>query len=313
MRIRNTDIGPGHPVYIIAEAGSNHAGRLDLAHELLDIASRAGANAIKYQLWEPRDIIVGGLVDHKFGDIKNWLADLRKHAHDVDLDFIVTPFSGRAVVDLWEYVDAWKIASFEAECDWVKMVLADERPKFISLGQTDDATWKRYYATLTCKNVIPCHCVSKYPTPFEEAGLSRLHRMGPIRGYSSHTSGWSDVLAARAMGALVIEKHFRLAQQPDAPDNLDHSLPPHHLNMMIRDLREIDAAMLYRGEFIPSEPPAGRIVHGVKPCSTSLSSEQESTAPATPPTSPVPPTLLDSPSEDFSGEMNMLLEGSPGC
>ena len=260
--------------FIISEIGSNHAGSKDLALQLIDIAAAAGATAVKFQLWKPEDIsYVPERIDPKFGNIEPWLPDLVERAHHFKMAFICTPFSTHAVEVLWDYVDAWKIASFESQTNLMNLVGKDhKRMKIVSLGQVDEnqrrAIMRRWTRN---KQWAWLHCVSRYPARDVEAALWRCRLLAESRipwGYSSHTDNWFDVTLAVAMGAKIIEKHMRLqaSEQPDAPDNLDHALTPVKFEMMVRDIRRAEQVVQYgptaHREFTPAPPDYGRKLQG---------------------------------------------------
>lgn len=270
MRIRTTEIGSDQPVYVIGEAGSNHAGFLDDARRLIDVASDAGCNAVKFQCWRPEDISKRpDTIERRFGDISDWLPTLAAHAHSRDLDFIVSVFSEWAVNVCSGHVDAWKVASFEPYCTFVDRLSDDRRrPKIVSFGQLTPRDQRKMMHRRRSRDLWAwLHCTSLYPTPYAKTAISRLAHMCAknfterVIGYSSHTAGFVDVIAAAAVGAMIVEKHFRLdaANQKPAPDDLDHSLRPGGLRAMVEAIRMTEECMKLHHPYIAIADPDRRV------------------------------------------------------
>ncbi len=226
-------------VYIIAESGSCHEQILERALALTTVASEAGATAIKWQFWsdasrmrqrrhveEPKAFEVGSISE-------TWFPVLREAAHAAGLAFIVTAFLPEDVPLVAQYVDAFKIASFENQHLVLgKMIarLAREtgRRVFISRGLTH--TWPVQSFMPTAPGLkdpfIQMHCVTAYPCPPDEANLG-LIKLG--RGYSDHTGVVFAGGLAVAAGANYLEVHVRLDEtSPGCPD-YPHALTPSEL------------------------------------------------------------------------------------
>lgn len=263
MRIRGKEVGGDAPVYVIAEAGSNHAGSLFRAYELINIAYEAGANAVKFQLWRPEDIWDSGALpekpwwaDSKYGDISAWLPQLAARSHDLGLDFIVSPFSQWAVEKCRPWVDAWKIASCEAACDFPFRLAQDARPVLVSMG--------RIRGTPAYADAL-LHCKTMYPCPPESCQLNRLWELkedGRPWGISSHTNNSEDVLAAIAIGAKIVEKHFKLDNQPKTPDDKPNALDRFGFELMVRLIRRSESMFT---DFQLEEYKPGRRIAGTRP------------------------------------------------
>lgn len=247
MRIRNLDVAVDS-TYIIAEIGSNHAGLKCRALDLIRAASYAGADAVKFQLWRPRDIWDGSgerpfWARPEFGDVSDWLRDLRAEAHHLNMDFLCTPFSDTAVTQLWDYVDAWKISSCESLCPFTDRILRDDRASILSLGRASEiSNWEMRADCLM-------HCVTDYPVADKNCHLSRIRCLANSHwcpGWSSHTghSVLIDSLAVAA-GARVVEKHLKLngRDQPAAPDSGDHSVRPETFRYMVGRIRQVERIM----------------------------------------------------------------------
>lgn len=247
MRVRDKDVAV-NSTYIIAEIGSNHGGQKIKAYELIHAAKDAGADAVKFQLWWPRDIWDGQgeqpfWAQDKFGDIADWLSDLRGEAHHLDLDFLCTPFSDTAVTELWDHVDAWKISSCESLCPFTDRILRDDRASILSLGRTSAiSNWESRADCLM-------HCVTDYPTAMENCHLSRIRRLADSHwcpGWSSHTGDAVQIDAlAVAAGARVVEKHLKLepGSQPLAPDSGKHAVAPGTFKYMVSRIRQTEEIM----------------------------------------------------------------------
>ena len=270
-KIHRRVIVPGR-TFVIAEAGSNHGGDYSAAIRLTEAAAKSGADAIKWQLFKWDDISqVGPLMDPRFELPPEWIPKLMRLAHAFKLAFLCTPFAPWAVDVLDPHVDAWKLGSFEiGHRELWKAVRAAQRDRLIlaSLGRVGDAQLGPLFRAHTRDRVIFLHCVAQYPTPAGALGLNRLRRLlhrRTIMGYSSHSDHWADVIAAVAMGVVVVEKHLRLNVnvQPESPDNADHALVPLDFTAMCRDIRMVNRGMT--GRFLLPEPSYGRIEHGVDP------------------------------------------------
>lgn len=241
---------PRYPLFV-AEIGSNHCGSLERAIELIDKAHVAGADAVKFQLWREEDISRkpdGSL--RPFELPLDWIPTLQTHAHQREMAFLCTPFAPWAVAPLAGYVDAWKVGSYEAL--YTELVFAipdDHKPLILSTGMSWDRNIARLMGFLRTPGLILTHCVSSYPTPYTEAGLERItkfRRRGFRVGYSSHTEGFTDVLVAATLNVVLVEKHIRLLDQPDSPDNGNWALRPAAFQTMIEETKNAVDARLSR-------------------------------------------------------------------
>lgn len=269
MRIYRRQIRLGHRCFVIAEAGSNHAGHRQHAHQLVAAAAHAGAHAIKFQLFRWADI--SHVAENRPKELElptQWLPKLRDHAHDLGLAFLCTPFAPWAVDALDGIVDAWKIGSFESGYqDLVDEVYHNRiGPVILSLGMASAHQRKRLLKRY--RKAAMLHCVSQYPTPMSRANLAALKTLlrsrdqaaGPV-GYSSHTDGYVDCTIAAGLGASIIEKHIRLSTQIPTPDSGRHSLSPLHFEQMVDDIHLAQEVSRSRG-VQPSDAPYGRKLNG---------------------------------------------------
>lgn len=238
------------PVYIIAEAGSNHDGSLEQAFSLIDIAADAGADAVKFQCLEPLK--------------REWLPELQKYATQEEIDFLVTPFDVEAVEVLDELdVPAIKIASPEiVNLELVEAVAKTRRSTILSTGMADgveilDAVQLFDHRT----ELALLQCTTAYPAPYEKVNLRAMDGLRLIGsdcpvGLSDHSLGIAIPIAAAALGARIIEKHFTLDRSLEGPDH-SYALEPDELKSMVEGIRQVQLAL---GNGVKSGPVEGELV-----------------------------------------------------
>lgn len=255
FRLGRSVVGAGKSVYIIAEAGSNHDNKLSQALELVDIAARCGADAVKFQLFKaeslyPKNHAVFPLL--KSIELPAaWLKPLRARAQSRGIDFLATPFD-RPAVDALERVrvPAYKWASSETvNLPLLRYAAKKGRPLLISTGMCDLADVHEAVETARRAGndkIILLQCSSVYPTPPK---LAHLRVMDTLReafgcpvGYSDHTLGYAAAAAAVARGACVIEKHFTISRGLKGPDH-SYALEPDQLKEYVRVIREAEACL----------------------------------------------------------------------
>lgn len=253
--IAGVAIGTGR-TFVIAEVGSNHGGDLIAAKEHIDAAAETGADAVKFQsinihrLWHNPSLKISEL--HKCIDFpEEWHTELKHYAESRGLIFSSAPTYLEAV-ELMNRLDVafFKIASAQIGTfpQLIRAVAASGKPTFFSTGiaeyTTIDAAVNAFRTASNEKFGI-FHCNSLYPTPAEQVNLGRMVTYRnmfqcPV-GFSDHTEGTAVVLGAVALGADMIEKHFRLEKTvatPDAP----FSIPPADFSAMLTSIRTIEAA-----------------------------------------------------------------------
>jgi len=263
MKINDRPISPEQPPYVIAEMSANHNGSLEAALRIIDEAARAGADAVKIQTYRPDTItldcaseefkIRGGLWDGRtlyelYQEAHTpweWHGQLFEHARKVGITLFSSPFDSTAV-DLLEDLNApaYKIASFEAvDLPLIKYAAATGKPLIISTGMADaEEIAEAVDAARTggCRELAILHCVSGYPAPAQDYNLRTIPdmaaRFGLPTGLSDHTLGNTTAIAAVALGACILEKHFTLDRSGGGPDD-SFSLEPQELAALCQDAR----------------------------------------------------------------------------
>ena len=271
IRIGERSVGPGYPAYVIAEAGSNHNRDLATAKQLIEVAAASGADAVKFQtytaegLYSRRTPTMSYLTDEDllreqesvWELIKRiempweWHGDLAEHARRFDIDFLSTPFEERAVDVLEEVgVKAYKIASYEVNhLPLIEQCAKTGKPLLISTGMASLGDIERALDVvngLGYEQVALLHCAINYPPRFEDLNLRAIPTLArafavPV-GWSDHTPGHTADVAAIALGATVVEKHFTLSRDQDGPDH-GFALNPAELTEMVQAIREAEAAL----------------------------------------------------------------------
>lgn len=263
-------IGPGYPVFIIAELSANHLQDLSIAIESLKAMKDSGADAVKLQTYTPDTITID--CDNECFQIKHgtiwdggnlydlykaaytpweWHPILKKIADEIGLIFFSTPFD-RTAVDFLETMDvpAYKVASLEiTDIPLIEYVASKGKPVLISTGI---ATLSDIAEAIgACKRagneqVIILKCTTEYPTPLEDVNIRTIPNMmetfSKIAGLSDHTLGISVPVAAIALGACMVEKHFILSKDLGGPDAA-FSLDPKEFASMVKSIREVEKAL----------------------------------------------------------------------
>jgi N,N'-diacetyllegionaminate synthase len=261
-------IPAGH-VFVIAEAGVNHNGSLDLAHQLVDEARAAGADAVKFQTFRAERLVTRtarkaeyqrrttGGEDAQYSMLKRLeLGEddhraLLAHCQDAGIMFLSSPFDEASADMLDELgVAAFKIPSGEITNPALLRHVAEKgRPVILSTGmstlsEVEDAVGVIREAGDPELSLL--HCVTEYPAPVAEVNLRAMHTLRqafslPV-GYSDHTPGIEIAVAAVALDAVIIEKHFTLSRGMEGPDHLA-SLEPAELSAMVQAIKNVEAAL----------------------------------------------------------------------
>ena len=259
-------------VFIIAEAGVNHNGNLDTAIELVDVAVTSGSDAVKFQSFTAERLVASGAPKAEYqkqttGTTVSQLEMIRKlqlsedahkrlfeYCKEQQILFLSSPFDLDSIELLYGLgLEIFKIPSGEiTNLPYLRKLGALSKRLILSTGMTDlgeieDALDILIQAGTGAGNITLLHCNTEYPTPFEDANLKAIVTIGAAFpgveiGYSDHTPGIEAPIAAVALGATVIEKHFTLDRTMEGPDHRA-SLEPDELKSMVAAIRNIEKAM----------------------------------------------------------------------
>lgn len=263
-------VGAGCPVYIIAEMSANHGQSFDQAMEIVEAASESGADALKLQTYTPDTITIdsdrpcfqigkgtpweGRCLYDLYKDAFTpweWQGEIMNKARQLGMDCFSSPFDFSAV-DFLESLDvpAYKIASFEnIDLPLIERVAATGKPVIISTGMaTEEEIRETVHAARQagCRDLVLLKCTSAYPASPSEMHLRTIPdmqaRFGVNVGLSDHTLGLAVPVAATALGAVVVEKHFTLSRSAGGPD-AGFSLEPNEFRAMVEAVRVAGEAL----------------------------------------------------------------------
>jgi sialic acid synthase SpsE len=269
VHIGDRPVGAGAPVYVIAEAGSNHDRDIDQARRLIDVAAEAGADAVKFQTFRADAIVAetttraeyldailppGQTMSELFAQLelpREWHEALAQHATDRGIDFLSTPFDHEAV-DLLDAlgVKAFKVATYELwHLPLIRDIASRGKPIICSTGMANLADVQDAVDVVRetgNEQLILLHCVVNYPPPFADLNLRAIETMRaafrvPV-GWSDHTPGSLAPVVATALGAAVVEKHFTTDRARPGPDH-PFALEPDELASMVKAIRDTEAAL----------------------------------------------------------------------
>jgi N,N'-diacetyllegionaminate synthase len=271
-------------VFVIAEAGVNHNGSIDFALQLIEAAKASGADAVKFQSFRAEQLATQSAhkaayqertterSESQFEMLKRLELDagghqrLSKHCKNLGIAFLSSPFDCQSV-DLLDAIGVplFKVPSGEiTNFPFLQHVASKGKPIILStgmstLGEVEEAIEVIRKAGTTDLTLL--HCVTEYPAPYEEINLRAMETMRrafnlPV-GYSDHSPGIEIAIAATAMGAEVIEKHFTLDRSLPGPDHAA-SLEPSELKEMIGAIRHVEAA-LGNGVKVPTPCEVGNM------------------------------------------------------
>ena len=256
-------------ILIIAEAGVNHNGSLERAKEMALAAKKAGADIVKYQTAVPEQVVSrfaekADYQKQQTGSEESQLEmikkihfgfeehrQLKEYCDEIGIRYLSTPFDLDSI-DFLATLDmpVWKIPSGEiTNLPYLEKVAALKKPLILSTGMSMLSEIEDALAVLEengCEDVTLLHCNTEYPTPMEDVNLLAMRELEeqfalPV-GFSDHTLGIEADIAAAALGACVIEKHFTLDKTLEGPDH-QASLEPDELEAMVRAIRNIEKAL----------------------------------------------------------------------
>jgi len=270
MIIENREISLQNRCFIIAEAGVNHNGDADLAHRLIDEATRIGADAIKFQLYTTDDLVVPNAekanyqkrttngIFSQHAMLKSLELtpeihiDLMRHCQNNRIIYLCTPYDYKSLDFLIHaQVSAIKVASTDVtNIPFLKKIACSKVPTLLSTGMSSLSEVAEAYESLIShlsnKEIAILHCTSEYPSPIEDTNLRVIMSMRstfPCEiGYSDHTNGIEIAPVAYALGASIIEKHFTLDKTFNGPDH-QASLNPTEFKKMICSIRQVEKAL----------------------------------------------------------------------
>lgn len=283
FRIGERAIGNGAPCFVIAEAGVNHNGDVDLAHRMVDAAADAGADAVKFQTFTAERLVsplaekagyqkeTTGAAEGQLAMLKRLelrpedFAALKTHCGERSIVFLSTPFDAESA-DLLERLDvaAFKVASGEiTNLPFLRYIVAKRRPIILSTGMATLDEVGAAVAVVAEAGALPLallQCTSAYPAAPAECNLRAMATMRgafhvPV-GFSDHTTGIAVAVAAAALGAAIIEKHFTLDPLMPGPDHRA-SLEPTMLRALVVGIRAAEAAL---GDGVKRPQPGERDV-----------------------------------------------------
>lgn len=259
-----------NPIFIIAEAGVNHNGQLDLALRLCDAAKEAGVDAIKFQTWKTENIVTKSayLAAYQEKNIQNSgetqfkmlkkleltyksFTQIKEYCDKIGIIFLSTPDDEESLVFLMNLgIDFIKVGSGEINnIPYLRIIGSTKMPVILSTGMSNLGEVELAYNILI-KAGVPTlallHCTTNYPCPMDEVNLNAMLTLKEAFkckvGYSDHTVGIEIPIAAVALGAEIIEKHFTLDKSMDGPDHRA-SLDPFELKEMVKAIRNIEKAL----------------------------------------------------------------------
>jgi N-acetylneuraminate synthase len=263
IRLGSTMVGPGKPCYVVAEIGINHNGDIDLAKKLINVALGAGCDAIKFQkrtidvvyspeeLAKPRESPFG----NTNGDLKRGLEfemeeyrEIDRYCREVKMDWFASCWDEASVDFIAQFnVPCFKIASASLTDDnLLRHTRAVGKPIILSTGMSTIQQVDHAVDVLGKQELILLHACSTYPAYYEELNLHVIDvlkdRYGVPIGYSGHETGLPSSVAAKVLGACMIERHITLDRSMWGSDHAA-SLEPNGITRLIRDIRLIEKSM----------------------------------------------------------------------
>ena len=263
--IQNKIISANSPTFIIAEAGVNHGGNISLAKKLVDVASDAGVDAVKFQAFKTEHLILKTVKKAPYQEINTCIAEsqfnmlkqleisreqnmeIKKYCEEKNIIFLTTPFDEYSLDEIDELdLPAYKISSTDTtNLPFLKKVAKKGKPIFLSTGMCYLSEVQMALETIYehNKDVVLFQCTANYPAKDDEVNLAVIDtykkNFDVLVGYSDHTLGIEAAAFAIPMGAKVVEKHFTLDKTIEGPDH-KASLSPDELKQFVKLVRKVD-------------------------------------------------------------------------
>lgn len=265
IALGNSIISQNSPTFIIAEAGVNFNGNVEIAKRMIDAAVEAGADAVKFQSFKAEYLILENIEkapyqkkttssgETQFEMLKKMetsfekMAELKKYCEEKEILFLTTPFEKQSLDEIDRLdVAAYKVAATDlTNIQYLRQVAEKQKPIILSAGMC-------YLEEVQCaleaiypinKKVILLQCSANYPINDEEANIKVIQTLQEkfdiLVGYSDHSQGVGASPYAVALGAKVIEKHFTLDKQGEGPDH-KASVTPEELKQLVSDIRRVE-------------------------------------------------------------------------
>jgi N,N'-diacetyllegionaminate synthase len=268
IRIGTTVIGEKQPCFVIAEGGVNHNGQLRVAKKLVDAASSAGANAVKFQTFKAEGVVTDdvGIAEYAKKNLGknldqremikryelsyNDFRTLKKYCDQKKILFLSTPHSFDAIEFLDSLVPAYKFGSGDlTNLPALQYAARKRKPMILGTGMATLAEVRQAVRAIKStgnNQIIALHCTTNYPCPPEEVNLRAMQTMQNtlpcLVGYSDHTLGTTVPIMAATLGAVVIEKHFTIDTSLPGPDH-KASLNPTELAQMVLAIRTVETLL----------------------------------------------------------------------
>lgn len=269
IKIKNKIIGDGHPCFIIAEGGVNHNGDINLAKKMVDKAVEAGADAIKFQTFKSEKLVTKyapmakyqknniGMEDSQLNMLKKLelsydeFLNIKEYCDGKGIIFMSTPFDFESADFLNSIgMEAFKISSGDlTNIPMMEYIAKFNKPMILSsgmaiLGEIEEAVMA--IRNMGIEDIAVLHCTSNYPAAIDSVNLKAMNTIksafNVVGGYSDHTEGITIPIAAAALGANIIEKHFTLDKSMEGPDH-KASLNPEELKTMVREIRKVETSL----------------------------------------------------------------------
>ncbi|MFX1483472.1 MAG: N-acetylneuraminate synthase [Promethearchaeota archaeon] len=268
IKLGSRRIGDGESVFIIAEAGVNHNGEMRIAKKLVDAAVASGVDAVKFQTFKTEKLTTkqADMAEYQKDQVKEHdsqfdmikrlelsydsFVELKEYCDERGILFLSTPHSVDAVDFLDSLMPAYKIGSGDlTNLPFLRMVALKGKPIFLSTGMANLEEVREAVQTIRevgRNELVLLHCLTNYPADIRDSNLRAMGTMksefGLPIGFSDHTMGTAASIAAVAMGACVIEKHFTTDRNLPGPDH-KASLEPQQLTELVGSIRDIEAAL----------------------------------------------------------------------